>query len=156
MTKLPVLLLLIFSVLEGCVPGDDDRCPAGYRYLPRLRVCDKQPVADGGAGDRPDAGATTDSGSDDDAGAEDVDDNRPPGLGEPCTEDAQCERFQADFCAVNPLSSTGYCTFTNCAADSCPAQYLCCDCQYEAMEAVLCLSEAEAGPADEYGICTCL
>ena len=50
------------------------------------------------------------------------------GLGEPCSGDAECTGA-ADYCAIQPPATSGYCTFTGCdpQADTCPEGYVCFD-----------------------------
>jgi hypothetical protein len=52
----------------------------------------------------------------------------PAGLGDPCTVNDECSA-EADYCALMPGQSEGYCTPTGCASDGqpCPQDWSCLD-----------------------------
>ncbi len=116
--KLLVLFLVIIALgltSASCVPGKDDRC--GDDYVLNVDHCDPKttesltplPPADSGVGD---------SGSE-----------MPSGMGEICTDQAECEAFEASFCAMDPTAAEGICTIGDCAVganDNCPSGWKCC------------------------------
>ncbi len=53
----------------------------------------------------------------------------PTGMGNHCLEQVDCEGFEADFCAKDPASEEGNCTFQDCQIgpdEDCPSQWKCC------------------------------
>ena len=71
------------------------------------------------------------------------------GIGEPCEDSAECTGT-ADYCAWNPMTLTGYCTFENCVDGSCPDLWMCCDCT--PMGPIFCAPEDDP---DIRNFCTC-
>ena len=136
----------------GCEMSDGDRCPNGYHYDPINTVCEVCAEDEVWNETTYACEADTDSGTDTGTGGE-----APTGLGEPCQSDADCAGYEADFCAVNPMSGDGYCTIEDCALGECPAPYLCCDCTESTMlpPGFACLTEDDASLASSMGGCTC-
>ena len=93
-----------------------------------------------------DADTDSDTDSDTDGDAGDDDGGVPTGLGEPCTEtDNACAAYEANYCAWNPQTSTGYCTVINCSQtpDDCPADYHCCDFTFTPEAPNFCVNETD-------------
>lgn len=110
----------------------------------------------------PEDSDTSDAGGD--AGQQDSDTSGASGLLEPCSafgEGGDCAGFEANFCAFDPFSETGYCTYQNCTPGSCPdeAPY-CCDCSnfvegVNLIWGVACLKLGEAFLASSNGCNSC-
>lgn len=78
------------------------------------------------------------------------------GLGYPCMSNDECGIAGADLCAINPISSVGYCTYSNCRPDSCPNQYQCCSCEnLLVLPESACLTDEDAEMATTLGACQC-
>lgn len=154
------------SAAGGCSMSEADRCPSGYFYVSELKVCcpdeddngnkidwnadTKQCVAAAPIDtDTPDT--PTDTSTDLCFGGD------PSGFGVECTVSTECEGNEANFCAVNPLTSAGYCSITDCVAGCCPSGYECCDCGAATLipQEVACLSNADADMTEQYAQCTC-
>jgi hypothetical protein len=120
--------------LVGCL---DDRCGPNARYVDGECI----PIS-GGDDDAAPRDATEDSGQapdtkrtasdtmvDGEPDATPAPDSGISGLGDPCKTDAEC-KGAADYCAIQPPQTSGYCTITGCDAkkpDSCPQGYYCLD-----------------------------
>ena len=121
-----VLVGCLIGFLWGCVacdPTDDERCGEGSEYTFDKDHCDKN---------EDESNTPVPDPQPDDAGASDgaVADDMPTGLGEPCTSNADCEGFDADFCPFDPTTGEGSCTLSECTlkADTvCPTDWQCCD-----------------------------
>lgn len=90
------------------------------------------------------SGGDGDSGSGGDAGLD-------SGVGAVCSSGEDCAEFDANYCAISPLSPTepGYCTFENCSPGGCLAPYRCCDLSGLGL-AIACLNEADAQMAQSF------
>jgi hypothetical protein len=143
------LVLLCAILAPACEISDADRCPDGYVYDAERRFCVVDP---GGDGD-------TDADSDADSDADTDPDGGPPsGLGEACASQEECEGYDADYCAINPMTSVGYCTIQDCEMGACPDGYQCCDCTSSGVlpPGVACLTDSDATQASSVlGGCTC-
>lgn len=146
---LPMILFLALGMaMPGCGVSQEDRCMDGYYYNKAWNTCELLPDAA-----LPDA-TPTDAGPEADGEITDggsTDGGSESGIGDFCTESAQCTKA-ADFCAVNPITTEGYCTFNNCTNGSCPAGWMCCDCTFQGAGDIFC------APADDDQIkqfCTC-
>ncbi len=141
-------LLLMAMFTAGCL-GSDEICPDGYEYNRHLGVCVGVATDDGGSSNP--AG---------DAGSGGFDGGGPNGMGEPCVDDSDCETYEADTCALNPMiPGEGYCTVVDCTPGQCAPGFQCCDCTGSDMvpaETVvkLCLKDAEAEMSSFVG-CGC-
>jgi hypothetical protein len=124
-----VILSTIAVSWLGCSIDDGDRCPDGYFYVPEILACCVEGevyVADAGICREPPEPPDTET-DEDDGGADGGD---PSGLWEPCNAQEECEGFDADYCAINPLTDEGYCTI-ECEVGDCPDGSQCCDCTNE-------------------------
>ncbi len=111
-----VLGLLLFA----CTFADDERCTSGYDYDPEGHTC--VPVEEDAETDEPQQSDTS--------SASTPDDTDETGLGKACTvEGNECQDLEASYCALNPVTQTGYCTYEGCTSDpgTCPEGYTCCD-----------------------------
>ncbi|MDD5306173.1 MAG: hypothetical protein PHU25_02520 [Deltaproteobacteria bacterium] len=140
------LLLLI-----GCTPSDSERCQSGYLFHPENGSC--QPIEDGGTDSETsnlDAG-NPDAGNPDGGDTGDL----PTGLGESCTDNEQCADYEADYCAINPLTQEGFCTVENCTVspDDCPQGYRCCDSPESYGQPNLCILPADYDTLHGAGLC---
>jgi hypothetical protein len=127
-------------VLCACDIADEDRCPDGMVWVAQYKSC--QLVSDGQDTDDPGDGGADGGGV--------------SGMGEECMTDADCEEYEADYCALDPFApdDPGYCTVYDCEPGACPGDYVCCDCTGVGLEAPFCLQPADAEAAAGYG-CTC-
>ncbi len=155
-----ILFLLFALYVTGCTIDDEDRCPGGYVYNTEYKACEEEDTSSGDADSDSDADADADADTDVDAdgGSGDGGDEKESGLGEACEESADCEDYVADYCAVNPISGTGYCTTKDCPANGdCESGYVCCDCAGSAVlpKEKACLTEEDATLAGGVGGCIC-
>jgi len=171
-------LMLVFFWATSCSLDDHLNCPLGFERSTELLEVEVIPK-DGGAPQKekvpvevciepydtgpdevetdtgPEPDSETADGGGDDAGT----DTAPiTGLGEPCSafgKGGDCAGFEADFCAFDPFSETGYCTYENCTADSCPEEVpTCADCSKidsDLIWGIACLKGAEAMLAQANG-----
>ena len=158
------------EVLEVEVPSKDGTPRMEKR---EVEVCIEPYTMDTGSSDTDtdtdtdtDADTDTDGDSDQDGGpdASDTDSATVTGLGIKCDEFGEnvepCKDYEADFCALDPFSGNGYCTYQNCSGSSCPEEVkYCCDCSKlnppsELIWGIACLRQNEAFLASQNG-CTC-
>ena len=124
------------------MPGAMSCCPEGWTYDSDPAVENCAPPADTDTGD-----ADTASDSSTDAA--------PSGLGATCEGDADCAGYDADYCAIAPGESEGYCTEADCDPGGCASGYQCCDCTASSLvDGVACLTDDDAELAGAAG-CTC-
>ncbi len=109
-------------LVASCSIDDENRCLDGFVYAKMSKTCIPE---DTGSADT-ETGSGADAGGDEDSGA--AGDGGSTGLGEYCETQEECAPYEADYCAVNPLTGEGSCTYQDCDATSCPAGYTCCDC----------------------------
>ncbi len=140
------LLGWLFIVLAvpaiSCELSDGKRCGEGYTY---------------------DAGycmeIDTDTDSDTDTGAGDSGvDSGVTGIGEVCTDNEDCEGYDADYCAMMPGATEGQCAVSNCLANpnDCPEDLLCCDFPPDGLTAGipnLCIPPDEYETYSNLGMC---
>lgn len=163
------------TVLMACDVPDSMRCPDGMFYVPDIYACcldeDFWDTEERKCLPQPDGlpdGGEMDTDSDLDGGADgggmdtDTGEDKPSGLGEPCTESGgECEQYKENFCAWNFISGTGYCTSMNCTPLSCEQKpdmaYKCCDCTASELlpKEKACLNSEDASLAVQYAGCTC-
>ncbi len=148
------------ALVAGCTMSSGDRCPSGYHWDPDNTVCKKcdedevwdtegyecLPDSDTGTG----TGGGTDTDTESDSGGV-------SGMGESCSSDDDCSDYDADYCAINPMTQEGYCTIDDCAPGGCPAGYQCCDCSESTLlpQISACISEDEVDLVEGMGGCTC-
>lgn len=137
-------LMVAVGALIGCTPSADERCDEGFVWDGASHTClceddgvwdsddrvcrPRDTDTDTGTGTGHDAGngdGGADSG-DTDTGTEEL----PAGQGDDCvtTDSVPCPG-EADYCAVQPGSTQGYCTMQGCVkepADDCPTGFRCC------------------------------
>ncbi len=88
-------------------------------------------------------------------------DNEPPsGQGQSCTKDGkECDGYDADYCAVNPVApDDAYCTTSGCQdSKSCENGYACCDCTSSPIlpQVSACLKDKDAKLAGSVASCDC-
>jgi hypothetical protein len=113
MQKICLLYLAGAFLLFGCTIDDEDRCPSGYEYITKDKIC--QQIVD--AGEEEDAGDPGDAGE------------LPEGFWKTCGSEGDCAGSDADFCVAMP-GEGGNCTYTGCDPDvaPCPSGYICCNC----------------------------
>lgn len=135
-----ITAVMIVALASGC--GFDQPCGPDRVLDEATSGCVLPPPPDAGpvdasaaqggddGGVSPDAGASQDAGVED-AGVEDAGGCATPGYGDPCTvsgptPECACE---ADFCALQPGSPTGFCSRTGCLPPdpACPPGYSCMD-----------------------------
>ncbi len=121
MALLLIALLGIACIIcASCDPAMDDRC--GDDYVLNVDHCN--PKVTESTTPPPSADSGMDGGN-----AAITDAGMPTGMGDPCADQADCEGFEASFCAMDPRVSEGNCTLENCsigAADQCPREWKCC------------------------------
>jgi hypothetical protein len=130
-----ISILVVTPLASGCM---NDRCGDKLEYVDGVCVEKSSPTADQGVDTTV---AKTDGSSADlvasDASADTVladsvpaaDTGAITGLGDPCKTNTEC-KATADYCAVQPPATTGYCTITGCdpkVPASCPSGYYCFD-----------------------------
>ena len=105
---------------SACSIADEDRCAPGYVYHPGSKACHLIPDAALSL----DSVATLDATTTGDASPVDEDGGgEGAAFGESCEEQEDC---QADlFCNYSEYTQYGFCTITDCTADSCPEGYQC-------------------------------
>lgn len=145
-----LIIATLLAASAGCTIDNEHRCPKGQFYVPEIKSC----CLDGQVYDPnepklcipipEDAGTDTDG----DGGVN--------GIGTECTDDSGCEGLDAEYCAINPGTGTGYCSVLDCTTDICPTGYQCCDCTGASMvpQVVVCLTDADSSMVGQVG-CTC-
>ena len=136
-------VIVLWALLYvACTMDDADRCPDGYFFMEDLwACCNSETHMPNEENDRciPDS---------DDSGAGDGGDSS--GIGEPCTSDADCSDYEANFCLV----AVAVCTFEGCDSTGCPDGYTCCGpCDVSAGKTA-CVEDALVSTAVELG-CPC-
>jgi len=127
------LMILLLGALAACTI--DDPCGPDLVLDEDVAGCVAKPVdagfPDAGFQDAGDAGADADAGDEADSGEPDTGVCADPGYGDVCTAtgpgpECPCE---ANFCALQPGSSAGFCTRTHCLPPDpeCPDGYTCMD-----------------------------
>lgn len=114
-------------LLVSCTFDDDERCAKGYAYDAPSHACVVVEETDDTTNSDAETGTSTQAGSDSSADTDETDET---GIGTPCTPDGnECDGLEASYCAMNPVSGTGYCTLEGCTSDpsTCPPSYTCCD-----------------------------
>lgn len=146
-------LAIVLLMTNSCTIDDEDRCPGGYVYNPEYKACEEEDTGGGDTDTDTDTDADLDGGTGDGGG-----DEKQSGLGVACDDSQDCADYVANFCAVNPISGTGYCTTKDCpASGDCENGYVCCDCTASAFlpKEKACLKEEDAAQAGGLGGCTC-
>ncbi|MCP4604362.1 MAG: hypothetical protein GY847_28210 [Proteobacteria bacterium] len=141
--------LWVVLVTGACQIDDEDRCLDGYRYTTTSKTCvPEDSDSDTGTETEPDTDTeTSDGGSAEDGGEEFT------GFGELCSNQQQCADYKADYCAIDPTSGEGHCTFKDCDATSCPESSTCCDCTKMGMP-VFCIPDEVVAVAGAF--CSCM
>jgi hypothetical protein len=124
MWRIAASLLAVAMLLSSCW---DSRCSQGQRQEGAVCV----PIPDASTADRSvDKPAALSDGSAQDVGAaaEGGGGDADSGLGKVCTEPTDCVGA-ASFCAIQPGTAEGYCTFEDCTVggNDCPQGYECID-----------------------------
>jgi hypothetical protein len=120
----------------------DDHCGKGFKY--KDHSCIK--LSKGKDASAPSKDASTEKeGGDTDGGTA-----APTGLGEICTDQAQCAQYEASYCIVNIATKEGICTIQNCT-DNCPGDFVCCKLP-EAYGGPVCLEAAASEQMSQLGI----
>lgn len=138
------LFAFVIMMAAGCGLPDEDRCPGGYTYNPDKLACEKNETGDSQAGSDNASDTATDS----------IGDDTPTGIGQECADNDDCADFEADVCAVNPMTKVGYCTIVDCSPGECPSGYQCCTCAGEDKTRDICLTDTQAGLATQVGTCS--
>jgi hypothetical protein len=130
MQKICLLYLAGAFLLFGCTIDDEDRCPSGYEYIVKDKICFLI-VEDAGEEPEEDAG-------------EEPDGSLPEGFWDTCNSEGDCSNPDADFCVAMP-GEDGNCTYTGCDpdVDPCPSGFICCNCT-----AFSFIGEVLCGPAE--------
>lgn len=117
----PIRLLTVLTLLlaQGCV-SDDERCDDGQRYENGGCV---EILGDGGGADALGSDTAQQDAEIGDAPA------LPSGMGDVCSGPTDCAGKEADYCLIQPPSTSGVCTIQDCnaTANDCPGGYSCCD-----------------------------
>ncbi len=126
----------------ACQIADKDRCPDYLVWSSSYKSC--VPIAE----DDTDSDTTNGTDSETDGGVS--------GLGNECVDQPDCAPYDADYCAINPLTPNdpGYCTIFDCVAGDCPGDYQCCDCTEQGADAAVCMNADDAAAAIGFG-CSC-
>ncbi len=133
------VLLSITLLTAGCL-GSKEICPDGFEYNAQIGLCFKEQTDD-------DGGRSDTAG---DAGEAGFDGGGASGIGESCTDNPDCAAYDADFCALDPMSrGEGYCTAIDCLPGQCAQGYQCCDCTSSdvmpaEMKIQICFKDADA------------
>jgi len=119
-TSYLVMLIPIGLLVGGCLPNnDEERCNGDYVWNPDTLACKlKKENPD----EKPDDAGAADSG-------EEGFGDSPTGLGEPCSSQDDCARYQASLCTATDIRpDEGYCTVLGCSSspDNCPSEFHCC------------------------------
>jgi hypothetical protein len=140
------ILFLSLVGIGRCDFADDERCPAGFTYIPEQTVCKKNQKLDGG---KVDGSAASDGVLHQDGLADGASSSL---LGKPCAAQTECKGPEVDYCTLNPLNpgAQGVCTQKCSSTVKCPKQWTCCDCVIE----VFCLADKDVASATSNG-CTC-
>lgn len=151
---LPVSTCLAFALLAcSCSLSDSERCDKGQTY--RENKCYDD--SDGGADSETSTGEGTDTSGTDDGGVDggDAGPDLPTGMNEPCTKQADCAGFEADYCAYDPINKKGACTVQNCktSPDDCPEGYACCKFIESLSYPDFCMPDADWQEQHSAGIC---
>jgi hypothetical protein len=148
-----VVALSFASVAFTACVTSENRCPAGYEYVPAYNACAEK--SDAGADAASDAAPpATDAASQSDADT--------GGLGTSCTRDPDCAGKKASYCLKSPLSpdDPGVCSIPQCTATDCGDGYSCCDCSSAAVPELkawprgICIPRSDVSSVQAFG-CVC-
>lgn len=138
------VLLVVAVCVASCSISDSDRCPAGYAFLEKEKVCWEVRDEDTETDEVPQPDAGDDTGSVD-SGAQDPD-LAADGFGKVCGNADDCDGA-ADYCLAMP-GEDGTCSYTDCdSGRECPADNVCCNCTgFAYMGVVVCIPDSMTNP----------
>jgi hypothetical protein len=148
-----VVALSFASVAVAACVTSENRCPAGYDYVPAYNACAAE-ARDASADATSDASTPVSDAAQSDGGAS--------GLGTACGGDPDCAGKKASYCLKDPLSpdDPGVCSVPQCSPSDCGDSYDCCDCgsaavpQLQSWPRGICVPRESVESAKSFG-CVC-